>query len=647
MEKRTKFSLFYYVIILLLIFVFEYFVFSGPEIKEISYSEFRDLIAANKVERVVITPEKITGLLKPSTVKEESTQAGHGTKQDGTSLPKLVQPPWRLRFNEMEKEEADQLKRRFTVVPLKDDKLLEDLQKHGVDYRGKISSNWLVNLIMNWIIPVGVLFLIWGFVFRRMGGGANVLNVGKSKAKIYAESTQNKVTFKDVAGIDEAVEEVKEIVAFLKNPSKYTRLGAKLPKGALLVGAPGTGKTLLARAVAGEAGVPFFSMSGSDFVEMFVGVGAARVRDLFVEAKAKAPCIIFIDELDAVGKSRAQGPYVGGGYDERENTLNQLLTEMDGFDPKAGIIIMGATNRPEVLDPALLRPGRFDRQILVDRPDLNGRIQIFRVHSKELVIAEDVDIQKLAAETPGFAGAEIANVCNEAALLASRKNHDKVFMEDFRDAIERVIAGLEKKNKLINPRERRIVAYHESGHALVGHFTPGADPVQKVSIVPRGIAALGYTLQTPLEDRYLMSRSELLGKITGLLGGRAAEEIVFGEISTGASNDLEKATKIARDMITVYGMSEHAPNISLVERSEGRFLGQGPYISRHSEKIEQVVDDEVVSIMQTCYGGSKKLISQHREKLEMMAKTLLEKEHIDEKDIRTILGPRPPIPDAE
>jgi cell division protease FtsH len=647
MEKRTKFSLFYYVAILLLIFVFEYFVFSGPEIKEISYSEFRDLIAANKVERVIITQEKITGLLKPSAVREESAPSGQGAKQDKLAMPKLIQPPWRLRIKEMEKETTNQIKRRFTVVPLKDDKLLEDLQAHGVDYRGKISSNWLVNLIMNWIIPVAVLFFIWGVVFRRMGGGANVLNVGKSKAKIYAESTENKVTFKDVAGIDEAVEEVKEIVAFLKNPSKYTRLGAKLPKGALLVGAPGTGKTLLARAVAGEAGVPFFSMSGSDFVEMFVGVGAARVRDLFVEAKAKAPCIIFIDELDAVGKSRAQGPYVGGGYDERENTLNQLLTEMDGFDPKAGIIIMGATNRPEVLDPALLRPGRFDRQILVDRPDLNGRIQIFRVHSRELVIAEDVDIQKLAAETPGFAGAEIANVCNEAALLASRKNHDKVFMDDFRDAIERVIAGLEKKNKLINPRERRIVAYHESGHALVGHFTPGADPVQKVSIVPRGIAALGYTLQTPLEDRYLMSRSELIGKITGLLGGRAAEEIVFGDISTGASNDLEKATKIARDMITVYGMSEHAPNISLVERSEGRFLGQGPSISRHSEKIEQVIDDEVVSIMQTCYGGSKKLISQHREKLEIMAKTLLEKEHIDEKDISTILGPRPAMPGAE
>jgi cell division protease FtsH len=647
MEKRTRFSLFFYVIVLLVIFVFEYLVFSGPEIKEISYSEFRDLLAANKIERVVIGQEKITGLLKASAVKGEGAPPGQAKKQNAEATPKTFQPPWRLRIKEFDKETEDQIKRRFIVVRLKDDKLLEDLQAHGVDYRGKIGSNWLGNLIMNWIIPFAVLFVIWGFVFKRMGGGANVLNVGKSKAKIYAEDVKNKVTFKDVAGIDEAVEEVKEIVAFLKNPSKYTRLGAKLPKGALLVGAPGTGKTLLARAVAGEAGVPFFSMSGSDFVEMFVGVGAARVRDLFLEAKTKAPCIIFIDELDAVGKSRAQGPYVGGGYDERENTLNQLLTEMDGFDPKAGIIIIGATNRPEVLDPALLRPGRFDRQILVDRPDLKGRIQIFKVHARELIMAGDVDIEKLAAETPGFAGAEIANVCNEAALLASRKNHDKVLMEDFGDAIERVVAGLEKKNKLINPRERRIVAYHESGHALVGHFTPGADPVLKVSIVPRGIGALGYTLQTPLEDRYLMSRSELIGKIEGLLGGRAAEEIVFGEISTGASNDLEKATKIARDMITVYGMSEHAPNISLVERSEGRFLGQGPYIARHSEKIEQTIDDEVVSIMRTCYGESKKLISQYREKLEMMAKTLLEKEYIDEEDIFAILGPRPAITGAE
>jgi cell division protease FtsH len=465
------------------------------------------------------------------------------------------------------------------------------------------------------------------------------LSIGKSKARIYAEDVKYKVTFKDVAGIDEAVEEVKEIVSFLKDPRKYTRLGAKLPKGVLLVGPPGTGKTLLARAVAGESGVPFFSISGSDFVEMFVGVGASRVRDLFVEAKAKAPCIIFIDELDAVGKSRGKGAYVGG-YDERENTLNQLLTEMDGFDPQAGIIIMGATNRPEVLDAALLRPGRFDRQVLVDRPDLNGRMQIFQVHSRGLHMSEDVDVRKLAAETPGFAGAEIANVCNEAALLASRKNKDIVSMSDFQEAIERVVGGLEKKNKLINPRERRIVAYHESGHALIGHLTPGADPVQKVSIVPRGIGALGYTLQTPLEDRYLMSRSELIGKVKGLLGGRASEETAFGEISTGASNDLEKATKIVRSMITTYGMSSRLPNISFVDRNEGSFIGQGPSVSRHSEKVEEAVDEEMLDIIRTCYEEVKKVLQEHRDKLDAMAKTLLEKENIDENDIKAILGPR-------
>jgi len=473
-----------------------------------------------------------------------------------------------------------------------------------------------------------------------MGGGPDVLNIGKNKAKIYAEDAKNKITFNDVAGIDEAVEEVKEIVSFLREPEKYTRLGAKLPKGVLLVGPPGTGKTLLARAVAGESGVPFFSISGSDFVEMFVGVGASRVRDLFKEAKAKAPCIIFIDELDAVGKSRGKGVYAGG-YDERENTLNQLLTEMDGFDPQAGIIMIGATNRPEVLDAALLRPGRFDRQILVDRPDLSGRVQIFNVHARGLVLSDDVDLQKLAAETPGFAGAEIANLCNEAALLASRKGKEKISMSDFQDAIERVIAGLEKKNKIINPHERKIIAYHESGHALIGHFTTGADPVQKVSIVPRGMGALGYTLQTPLEDRYLMSRSELIGKIKGLLGGRASEEVVFEEISTGASNDLEKATNIAKTMITVYGMGERLPNISLVEQNQGGFLGQGPLIARHSDKFERIVDDEVLEIIGTCYKEVKEILQEHRDKLNKMAETLLEKENIDDKEINSILGPRP------
>lgn len=648
MEKHTKFSVWYYILILGGIFLMDYFLFSKPQVKEISYSEFRDLLNQNKIQSVVLTQNKIQGLLKaPDSTKAKTADTAKKAVADSASAkksayaPTPAATPWRLRLQQQKKK----LAREFTVVRVNDPQLVEDLQKHNVDYRGKIDSNWLGNLFMNWIIPFGLLFVIWIFIFRKMrggaGGGGSVLNVGKSKAKIYADDSKTHVSFNDVAGIDEAVDEVKEIVQFLKNPEKFTQLGAKLPKGVLLVGPPGTGKTLLARAVAGEAGVPFFSLSGSDFVEMFVGVGAARVRDLFSEAKLKAPCIIFIDELDAVGKSRGGSTPMGGGYDERENTLNQLLTEMDGFDPQSGIIIMGATNRPEVLDSALLRPGRFDRQVLVDKPDLLGREQIFKVHTRGLTLGENVNLHKLAAQTPGFAGAEIANVCNEAALLGSRKGHKKITMSDLNDAIERIIAGLEKKNKIINPYERQVVAYHESGHAIIGHFTPGADPVQKVSIVPRGIGALGYTLQTPLEDRYLMSRTELVGKIKGLLGGRAAEEVIFGEISTGASNDLERSTKIARDMIQVYGMSKTLPNISLVDRNQGQFLGQGPGISPHSEKMEQMIDEEIQQLIRQCYNEDKQFLIQHREKLENLAKTLLVKEKIEEKDIIGILGSRP------
>ncbi len=660
MEKRTRFSLSYYLFVFLSIFLLDYFLFFRPEVKEISYKKFRDLIVQDSLESVVISDTKIYGVKKVPGKGEKSgtdttaANAGAG-KADSLRTAKtargekgnkslFVMPqkktPWRLNLGEKEKEYAEMLKREFTVIPLQDDKLIEDLQAHDVDYRKKVETHFLSNFLLNWIIPFAVLFLIWGFIIRRMGGGGGPLMVGKNKAKIYQVEEHQRVRFSDVAGVDEAVEEVREVVNFLKDPKKYTRLGAKLPKGVLLVGPPGTGKTLLARAVAGESGVPFFSMSGSDFVEMFVGVGAARVRDLFMEAKQKAPCIIFIDELDAIGKSRGQ-KVVMGGYDERENTLNQLLTEMDGFDPSAGIIIMGATNRPEVLDAALLRPGRFDRQILVDRPDLKGREAIFKVHTRGLVLGGDVDLHTLAARTPGFAGAEIANVCNEAALLASRRGSDKIMMSDFENAIERIIAGLEKKNKIINEKERRIVAYHESGHAIVGHFTPGADPVQKVSIVPRGLGALGYTLQTPLEDRYLMSREELLGKIKGLLGGRAAEEIIFGEVSTGASNDLERVAQIARNMITIYGMSRRMPNLSLVEHNQGTFLGQEAMTQRRSEKIEQMIDEEVLEIISACYEEDKNLLTEKKDKLEEMAHTLLEKESIDEKDIIEILGSRP------
>lgn len=652
---RTKFSIGYYLIVFLLILSIESIFLSGAEVRKLPYSKFRDLIGESKVQSVIIESDKIYGLLKPEQPPKGAGQSPPGAGKKGTAgqdstgaksgfTPHRGQTPWYIDLNNIflktEKTQKEEIQRQFSVVPLPDPTLLDDLQRHGVTYQGKIESHFLSHFFSNWILPLFILFFIWGLIMRKMGkGGPGFLNLGKNRAKIFEEDPARRVTFEDVAGVDEAVEEVKEVVSFLKEPAKYTRLGAKLPKGILLVGPPGTGKTLLARAVAGESGVPFFNLSGSDFVEMFVGVGAARVRDLFKEAKAKGPCIIFIDELDAIGKSRTQGPYMGGN-DERENTLNQLLSEMDGFDPQNGIIIMGATNRPEVLDPALLRPGRFDRQILVDRPDLTGRLGIFKVHTRDIVLKSDVDLHTLAAETPGFGGAEIANVCNEAALLASRKNHSEICQNDFQDAIERVVAGLEKKNKLINPHEREVVAYHESGHALVGHFTPGADPVQKVSIIPRGIGALGYTLQTPLEDRFLMSRFELMGKIKGLLGGRAAEEIIFGEVSTGASNDLEKVAQIVRNMLTVYGMSLQAPNISLIEHQQGQFLGQAPGMRAHSEKLSRMIDEESQQIIGNCYLEAKQLLEEKREKLEKMARVLLEKEKIDENDIVTILGPR-------
>ncbi|MFZ0482200.1 MAG: ATP-dependent zinc metalloprotease FtsH [Desulfobacterales bacterium] len=641
MENRNKFSLGYYLMIFALILFLETIFFSGTAVKEIPYSKFKDLIRADKIQSVIIEPDRIYGLKKgPHAAGTPKTDSG-ASEEPVNFTPHQKHTPWYLNFNKLEGKRQKERDRQFVVVSLKDPKLLADLQSHGIDYRGKIESHWLSHFISNWIIPFGLFFLLWGFIVRRMGsgGGGNFLNLGKNKAKIYEADPSQKVTFEDVAGVDEAVEEIKEVVSFLKEPDRYTRLGAKLPKGILLVGPPGTGKTLLARAVAGESGVPFFNLSGSDFVEMFVGLGAARVRDLFKDAKIKAPCIIFIDELDAVGKNRSQGVYMGGN-DERENTLNQLLTEMDGFDPQVGIIIMGATNRPEVLDPALLRPGRFDRQILVDRPDLAGRKEIFGVHTRDISLSDDVNFHTLAAETPGFAGAEIANVCNEAALLASREGSNTVSHHNFQDAIERVIAGLEKKNKLINPHEREVVAYHESGHAIVGHLTPGADPVQKVSIIPRGIGALGYTLQTPLEDRFLMSRSELLGKIKGLLGGRAAEELVFGEVSTGASNDLEKVADIVKNMLTVYGMSRHAPNLSLVEKNQNPFLGQGPMLQHRSEKLEEIIDEETQEIIKACYEDAKQILSKEQDKLENMAHILLEKEKIDEKDILDILGPR-------
>ncbi|PLB87315.1 cell division protein FtsH [Dysgonamonadaceae bacterium] len=624
MTPREKYSWIYWLSALLVFMGLQWIFFPNTQgTKELTYSQFLDSIRAGKVQRIVFLDKKIIGYLNT----EDSISR---------NITEAPTAPWRIRIPSVEQ----QVRKQFVVnrIPhMNEEYLLTELRECGVDFKGHFEDKTLENFFLNWILPFIFLIAVWGYIFRKMGAKNPMLEIGKNKARIMAEKPENPITFKDVAGIDEAVEEVKELVDFLKNPSKYTRLGGKLPKGVLLVGPPGTGKTLLAKAVAGEADVPFFSISGSDFVEMFVGVGAARVRDLFTEAKAHAPCIIFIDEIDAIGKSRAAAVY-GGGYDERENTLNQLLVEMDGFDSSVGVIIIGATNRPEVLDPALLRPGRFDRQIVVDKPDMKGREAIFKVHTANIKLASDVDLKRLAAQTPGFAGAEIANVCNEAAILAVRKNRDAVTMGDFEAAIERVIAGLEKKNKLINEKERKIVAYHESGHAIVGYFTPGADEVQKVSIVPRGIGALGYTMQMPLEDRYLMTESELRGKIKGLLGGRASEEITFGEISTGASNDLERATQLARNMIVVYGMSKKLPNISLVSKSESGFLGHAPGIERRSEYVEKIIDEETTELINSCYEEAKKLLNEKKLLLEKMATLLLEKEVINYEEIKQILG---------
>ncbi len=657
MQPRAKFSLWYYLTVLGVILALDSIFFSGASVPQIAYSEFLDRLQKDQIERVVITQNAIYGVMRAPGAPATAPAAAAPTP---LAVPGK-QTPWRLdlaawwrrlaaserQYREAAAARAAQAEaereRQFTVIPLDDPKLVETLQVHGVEFRGEIESHWLSDLLLNWILPFGAMFAIWGVLMRRMGpgGGRGVLSIGQNKAKIYEADPSSRVTFADVAGVDEAVEETKEVVAFLKDPAKYTRLGAKLPKGVLLVGPPGTGKTLLARAVAGEAGVPFFSLSGSDFVEMFVGVGASRVRDLFAAAKAKAPCIIFIDELDAVGKRRDVPGFAVGGYDERENTLNQLLVEMDGFDASKGVVLVGATNRPEVLDPALRRPGRFDREILVDRPHRAGRLAILEVHARKLTLAPDVDLAVIAARTAGFVGADLANLCNEAALLASRGERNAVGMQDFDDAFERVVGGLEKKGQVMNERERRTVAYHESGHTLVGYFTPGADPVQKVSIVPRGRGALGYTLQAPLEDRYLMSQSELLGRVQTLLGGRAAEQIVFGEVSTGASDDLEKASTLVRQMLTVYGMSRKLPNLSLAEGPQRGFLGQSPQMSPHSAAIEQAIGEEMLQILREAYDAAKSLLTSKRDQLETLAKRLLAQEKIDERDLLEVLGPRP------
>jgi cell division protease FtsH len=596
-NKKISFSIGYVFLAIFAVILVHDFIVATQKLEELPYSEFRTLVTAGNVAEVTVTQQRVTGKLKAD---------------EGSKAQKL-----------------------FTTVRVEDPDLVKELNAHNVTFSGVIESTFLRDLL-SWVVPALVFAGIWFFVIRRFGQGqSGFMTVGQSKAKIYAEK-DTKVTFADVAGVDEAKEELREVIEFLKTPEKFTRLGGKIPKGILLVGPPGTGKTLLARAVAGEAGVTFFSISGSEFVEMFVGVGAARVRDLFEQAKVKAPCIIFIDELDAIGKARGMGPMA---HEEREQTLNQLLVEMDGFDPRIGVILMAATNRPEILDPALLRAGRFDRQVLVDRADKIGRLAILRVHAKQVTLGPDADLEVIAAMTPGFSGADLANIINEATLLAVRRNKEQVGLSELQEAVERVVAGLEKKNRVLNKMEKERVAYHEVGHALVALSFPGADPIQKISIIPRGIAALGYTLQLPTEDRFLMTKTELENKIAVLLGGRIAEELTFGEASTGAQNDLVKATDIAKSMIKSYGMSDKLGTVTLDrERQPLLMQVQAPQEKGdYSEETAREIDCEVRRIIDEQYERVKRLLAERKAALLEGAKKLLDQEVISGSELKAIM----------
>jgi len=590
----------YILAVFLLLALGQAFYFSMQGGETISYSDFKQRVRDGSVQEVVVAEDRVRGIMKGG--------------------PKGSHP--------------------FVAIRIEDPKLLEDLEKAGIKFTGEAPNKWLAEIV-GWIIPIIFLIALWSFFFRRMGGAeGGVMSFARSRAKIYADDDV-KVRFSDVAGVDEAEDELREIVEFLKNPRKYTTIGGRIPKGVLLVGPPGTGKTLLARAVAGEAKVPFFSLSGSEFVEMFVGVGAARVRDLFAQAEGKAPCIVFIDELDALGKVRIQTPM--GSHEEREQTLNQLLAEMDGFDGRKGVIIMGATNRPEVLDPALLRPGRFDRQVLVDKPDVRGREEILRIHVKTVKLADGVDLKVMAARTAGFAGADLANLVNEAALLAARKDKPAVEMKDLDEAIDRLIAGLEKK-RVMSDKERRIVAYHESGHAIVASVLPGLDPVHKISIVQRGFGALGYTMQLPLEDRYLLTREDLLSQLAVLLGGRSAEEIAFGRISTGAQNDLQRATDIARSMVTEFGMSDVLGAVNYNGKQRSMFIDM-PFASErgnYSEDTALKIDAEVNRILGEAHETARRVLRERRSTLDALSERLLEKEVIESDELKAIMGTLPP-----
>jgi cell division protease FtsH len=605
MDKKASFNAWYLMIAVLALVVIQGLWQQAQRTEYLPYSEFETYLKDGKIDNLTITETRIIGELK-------GAEAG----QPDSFVTTRVEPSF-----------------------------AQQLQQYGVKFRGGTDSNFFSNLL-SWVLPAVIFFGIWIFLLRRMAmggmGAGGLMSIGKSKAKIYVEK-DTKTTFEDAAGVEEAKAELKEVVDFLKDPKAYGVLGARLPRGVLLVGPPGTGKTLLARAVAGEAGVTFLSISGSEFVEMFVGVGAARVRDLFEQARKLAPCIIFIDELDAMGRARGIGP-MAGGHDEKEQTLNQLLVELDGFDPSQGIILLAATNRPEILDPALLRPGRFDRQILVDRPDKRGRIQILEVHVRKVKLSANVRLEEVAALTPGFTGADLANLVNEAALMATRRRADAVSMNDFTAAFERIVAGLEKRNRLLNPKERRVVAYHELGHALVALTLPGADPVHKVSIIPRGVGALGYTLQRPTEDRFLMSIEELENKMAVLLGGRGAEQLVFGEVSTGAADDLMKVTDIARSMVTRYGMDDTLGQATY-ETERGTFLGVPSEGGgrRFSEDTAREIDVAVRERIDKVYQKTLSILRERRGELESLAAKLLEKETLTADEL-----PKPtPPPEAK
>ncbi len=596
LPPKTRFSIWYFVIAMIIFSYLQQNYFSA-KVETIPYSQFKTHIAEGIVDKLVIGPENIKGTLTGPSVQE------------------------------------------FTTVRVNDPDLVKELDDRKVSYSGRYENRFLGSLL-SWILPLAFFFLIWRFAMKKMGPGMGVMSFSKSKAKIFAE-TDTQVSFADVAGIDEAKEELQEVVEFLSTPEKFQKLGGRIPKGVLLVGPPGTGKTLLAKAVAGEAKVPFFSISGSEFVEMFVGVGAARVRDLFSQAVAQAPCIIFIDELDALGKAR--GMNVMGGHDEREQTLNQLLVEMDGFETNKGVIIMAATNRPEILDPALLRPGRLDRQVIVDRPDINGREAILTIHSRNVLLGPEVDLRKIAGRTPGFVGADLANLINEAALLAARNDKEIVEVSDFDEAIDRVVAGLQKKNRVMNAQEKKIVAFHESGHAIVAESVEHADPVHKISIIPRGIAALGYTQQQPTEDRYLMTRSELLDRLAVLLGGRVAEELVFEEISTGAQNDLQRASDIARSMVTAYGMSDRLGLVSYERPRQALFLPESFSLPKnYSEAKAAQIDEEVARFVEEAHQRVRKILSERRTVLDDLAHLLSEKESVQGEELREMLSAATP-----